>query len=299
MSADPTTPPAAPAPVPRWRRLLREHPKVFAAALALAAAAAGALLDHYGFGPRTVEVVTEIIRETPLPVSADPTGPIDYEGMRFHGDADEHGHDAHGGHPLQAQEARWPTDRITYGIDYASARGTNPPLSDEAVRNEARIAFGWWSEHLKIEFVEVPFAAAMIPNNFARIDGPGKVLARAYLADGTSRPKPLTLDASERWVAGPGAANQVSLRTVWCHEIGHSLGLDHDADGAPAVMRPTYTAAIPREQERDIARAVRLGYARREKVPAAPSDVLSFPVQAKTDDVADVMRKAGFTVTRP
>lgn len=292
MSTDPTPAPAPPEPRSLGRFWAAYRSVLIPALFAIAGAVAG----YLGVPTKYIEVVKEVIRDGPLPVSADPTGPIDYEGLRFHGVEDEH---EHGPHHLHAQEARWPTDRITYGIDYASARGTNPPLSDEAVRNEARIAFGWWSEHLRVEFVEVPFAEAMIPNNFARIDGPGKVLARAYLADGTNRPKPLTLDASERWVAGPGAANQVSLRTVWCHEIGHSLGLDHDADNAPAVMRPTYTAAIPREQERDIARAVRLGYARREKLPPAPSDVLTFPAQAKADELADALRKAGFTVAKP
>ena len=91
----------------------------------------------------------------------------------------------------------------------------------------------------------------------------------------------------------------MSLRTVWCHEIGHSLGLGHDAANAVAVMRPSYTASIPREQERDIMRMVGLGYKRREKVPPAPTDLITFPISAKTDDVADALRKAGFTVSKP
>lgn len=230
-----------------------------------------------------------------LPMTADRVGPIDYEGLPYHGDH----HDEHGPEHLQVQAARWPDDRITYSIDYASARGLNPPLSDEAVRNEARIGTGWWSEHLAIEFVEVPYPGGMIPNRFRAIDGPGRTLAQAFLADGTRNAKPLELDSSERWVAGPPAANQVSLRTVWCHEIGHSLGLSHDAANAVAVMRPSYTAGIPREQERDIARAVAIGYKRRDKVPPAPTDLITFPISAKTDDVADALRKAGFTVVKP
>lgn len=255
----------------------------------------GALAARYGVSPRVVEVVTEILVEPPQPLGAE-SRPIDYENMRYHGD-----HDEHAPHPLQAQAARWPTDRITYSIDYASARGMNPPLSDAAIQGEARIATGWWSEHLAIEFVEVPHGTAgvNIPCTFARIDGPGGVLAQAYLADGTNRPKPLTLDVSERWVAGPPAANQVALRTVWCHEIGHSLGCDHDAANAPAVMRPTYTSSIPREQERDIARMVQLGYKRREKVPPAPADVLTVPVQIRTADVIEVLKKAGYEVSKP
>ena len=84
-----------------------------------------------------------------------------------------------------------------------------------------------------------------------------------------------------------------------CHELGHSLGLGHDDAGAPAVMRPTYTASLPREQERDIARMVGLGYRRREKVPPPAVDLLSVPVQIKTADIIGELKKAGYTVTGP
>lgn len=220
--------------------------------------------------------------------------PLDYEGARF-GGCD---HD-HGPQPL-VEAARWPVDRITYSVDYATAKGLNPPLSDGAIQSALKQAAGWWSENLQIELVEVPAGTgAHIPIKFERIDGALGVLAEAYLANGNLQPKPLRFDNGERWTAGPPAANLVSLPTVACHELGHSLGLDHDAPNAPAVMRPSYTASIPREQERDIARAVGLGYKRRDKVPAAPSDVLSFPVQARTDEVVEALKKAGFTVTKP
>lgn len=235
--------------------------------------------------------------DLPLPLADAAVGPIDYEGMRYHGD--HHGDD-HGPEAIQAQPARWPVDRITYGIDYASARGLNPPLSDVAIQAAIRQAAGWWSEHLAIDLVEVPFGTGPhIPIRFERIDGPGGVLAEAYLANGTTAPKPLRFDSGERWTPGAPAANLVSLPTVGCHELGHSLGLGHDAQTAPAVMRPTYTASLPREQDRDISRMVALGYKRREKVPPAPVDVLTFPVQVKTNDVVEALKKAGYEVTKP
>jgi hypothetical protein len=265
---------------------------------ALAAALVGSVLTYLGVNPKVVEVITTV----PAPMGAEPPPLVDYEGLPFHGTAEGDGHGACCGRPepIRAQPARWPTDRITYGIDYASAARLNPRISDAAVKAAIRQAAGWWSEHLAIELVEVPLGTGpAIPITFERIDGPAGVLAEAYLADGSNRPKPLRFDSSEHWTAGPPAPNEVSLPTVACHELGHSLGLGHDAPNAPAVMRPSYTASIPRETERDVMRMVGLGYKRREKVPPAPTDLITFPISAKTDDVADALRKAGFTVTRP
>ena len=289
MAADPT---AQPAPPTLWQQL---RPYVIRAAILLAGGLVAVLVDR-GLLPRAA---VELVKEVPAAVPLIDSTPIDYEGLRFDGGE----HDHHHAQPLvsgqQAQAARWPADRITYSVDYASARGINPPLSDAAIQTEARVATGWWSEQLQLEFVEVPYPGGMIPCRFERIDGPGGVLAEAYLADGSTRPKPLRLDVTERWVAGPPAANQIALRTVWCHEIGHSLGCDHDATAAVAVMRPTYSASIPREQERDIARMVQLGYKRREKVPPAPTDLLTVAVQIKTTDMVDALRSKGFTVNAP
>lgn len=274
-----TPQPSPPAPQPWW---VAYKSLIWWAATVLVTAVAG-WIGGWQMKPA----------DAPAPlVSAEP---LDYEGCRFNGC--DHAHD--GPQPL-VEAARWPVDRITYSVDYASARGLNPPLSDAAIQSALKQAAGWWNEHLQIELVEVPAGTgAHIPITFERIDGALGTLAEAYLANGNLQPKPLRFDSAERWTAGPPAANLVSLPTVACHELGHSLGLGHDAANAPAVMRPSYTASIPREQERDVARMVALGYKRREKVPAAPSDVLSFPVQARTDEVVDALKKAGFTVTKP
>ncbi len=298
MSAD--TPAPVPPPEPPEPKSLRgfwaAHKSALAPlAMALVAAAVGAGLTYLGAPPRVVEVIKEVIAEAPLPNVA-PSGPIDYEGLPYHGD---HDHDEHGPQPLQSQAQRWPTDRITYGIDYASARGLNPPLSDASVQAAFRQATGWWAEHLHLEFVEVAPAQALIPIRFERMDGPAGVLAEAYLSNGTLQPKPMRFDSSERWTPGAPAPNLISLPTVACHELGHSLGLGHDAQNAPAVMRPSYTAAIPREQERDVMRMVGLGYRRRERVPPAATDVLTFPIQARTEDVVEALKRAGFTVSKP
>lgn len=217
--------------------------------------------------------------------------PINYEGHRYHGDG--------GPEKVEANGRRWPSDVIPYWIDYPSARSLRPAIPDDAVRSAIRQAANWWCEGLAIDMPEVTDpAAASVRISFDRIDGPLGTLAEAYLADGTSRPKTLTVDSSERWTAGPPASGQVSLATVVCHELGHSLGLGHDDPTAAAVMRPVYTAAIPREQPRDVSRMVALGYRKRDSAPPPPTDVLSFPVQARTADVIDALNKAGYKVSR-
>lgn len=223
---------------------------------------------------------------------------VSYEGLRYHG---EHapGDPEH----VEANGRPWPVKRITYHLDLSGAQSLAPKLSDDSIRGAFRQAWNWWAEGLDIEPAEVADRdAALVRIRFARMDGPAGVLAESYLADGTLRPKQQTYDSSERWTAGPPAVNLLSLPTVACHEIGHVLGLGHDDATAPAVMRPVYTAAVPREQPRDYARAVALGYKARVKPPAPPpaaADVLTVPASLKTADVVGALKAAGYTVEPP
>lgn len=226
----------------------------------------------------------------------DPEVPVDYEGTYYHG------HDEHF-QPVEKSGKRWPKDKITWSVDYQSARGLNPPLSEDAIRSAIKTATGWWTDSLALEVVEVAYPSGDVPVVFKPLDGPSGTLAQAYLADGTNRPKPMEIDSAERWTAGPPAPNLVSLPTVFCHEFGHSLGLGHDDSNSPAVMAPIYTARIPREQPRDVDRMVSvLGYTRRPAVPGGKGGsavVLNFNVQAKASDLADALKTAGWEVKEP
>lgn len=260
------------------------------------AAAVGVIAAYFNLPPTVVEVLVP----APEPFVAEAV-PIDYEGCSYHGP-----HDHDDAHAIEAEPLRWPTDRITYGIDYGSARGLNPPLSDASIQAAIKQAANWWSESLAIEMVEVPYSQALIPIRFERLDGPGGTLAEAYLANGTLGKKPMRVDASERWTAGPPAANLLSMPTVVCHELGHSLGLPHDVKTALAVMIPTYTSRIPREQPRDIDRAVNeLGYARRPPAPGdgvkpgGTAELIDFPVSAKASDIMTALKARGYKVEPP
>lgn len=266
------------------------------ALIAALVAALGAVTGSLATPAKTVEKTVEV--PNPVPVR-EPEVPVDYEGCHYHG---RH----HDEQPIEQSGRRWPADRITWSVDYQTARGLNPPLSEDAIRAAVRQAWGWWGEALDLEFAEVAAPGGMVPMTFRPIDGPAGTLAQAWLADGTLRPKRMEIDSSERWTAGPPAPNLVSLATVVCHEGGHSLGLGHDDPGAAAVMAPVYTARVPREQPRDVDRMVAtLGYKRRVVPPGetpkagGAATLLSFPVQAKAADLADALKKAGYSVQDP
>lgn len=277
MSADPTTP-ATQEPVKPW---YVEYKSTIVWVVVTLVMMLGSWLLRGEFTPPPA----------PLPITGDDQSqPINYEGARYHGEPE---HVEQNGRP-------WPTKRITYWIDYSTVPQLRPALSSEAVSAAFRQAWGWWSESLDIEPQEVSDPSqALVRIRFEKMDGPNGVLAESYLADGTLNPKTQRYDASERWTVGPPASGLLSLPTVACHEIGHVLGLGHDDATAPAVMRPVYSAALPREQARDIDRMVQLGYARRAKAPPGNTDTLQFPVTAKTDDVIQALQKNGFQVTKP
>lgn len=312
-STPPSTQPTEPGGVPpvaspqtptavTWQS--RYAPLIRQVAIAAAISLVTFLLTKLGIPPEVVETVVEVPgpvqvvekhAEDPIRAALNSPGvPIDYEGLPFDGAPA-------GAEPVEQSGKRWPTNRITWSMDYNTARGLTVPLSEDAVRGAVKQATGWWAESLELEFVEVASPGGMIPMRFAGIDGPAGTLAYAYLADATERPKALVMDSSERWTVGPPATNQISAPTVFCHEIGHSLALGHDDKGAPAVMAPTYTAKVPREQPRDIERMVSLGYKRRVIDPTVPGTggttrLLSFPVQAKEDDVVGALKKLGYKI---
>lgn len=67
------------------------------------------------------------------------------------------------------------------------------------------------------------------------IDGPGQVLAQAFLP---RRPSAATDRLTQEFDTSESRLSQHAFNIVVLHETGHSLGLDHDASSAVAVMDP-------------------------------------------------------------
>lgn len=309
MEAALPAPTPAPNPLPGLRGWLAANWKPILGAVLGSLISAVAARYGIPIAPQivTVDRATENPADRPPAAQLTPDTPIDYEGAPYEAPNFRHPDPLHAaGHagPLEANGdgKKWPVKTIPYWIDFRGSEAIRPAVTREAVKASFRTAWTWWAEQVDVEPVEVPTEAeALVKHRFGPLDGASGTLAWSYLADGTTRPKEQMYDTAERWVFGPPASGQVSFPTVAAHEIGHVLALGHDDPQAPALMRPSYSASIPREQERDVARLVALGYGRRAPTapPGGTNDLLSFPVKAKASDLAEALKKAGWGVKPP
>lgn len=145
-----------------------------------------------------------------------------------------------------------PVDNGGANIDVRTGLGVNA-----CVQNEIATAFAAWSAIANIQFAEVVDnnvpsdaggAVGDIRIGAHPFDGPSNTLAHAYF------PPPIFntiagdmhFDTSEIWACTPGSG-VIDIGIVALHEIGHSIGLNHEPippTGNPAVMNPTYDSTL-------------------------------------------------------
>lgn len=137
---------------------------------------------------------------------------------------------------------------LTYSTGNLTDGGLGGGLSPAAVRAAVGEALSLWAAVAPIHFVEVPDSGPMPPSlddydgaghalirlGHVPIDGSGGSIGALGVQPGTSGLSgDVFLDSDEQWSLAETGAPLLQTLT---HEIGHTLGLDHE-DAVPAVMR--------------------------------------------------------------
>ncbi|KAK0057188.1 matrix metalloproteinase-19 [Biomphalaria pfeifferi] len=133
---------------------------------------------------------------------------------------------------------RWRKQTVTWKV---SAWSKHLPEKDQILALEKAIHL--WGKHIPLKFqqtsgdadIDISFASSD-HGDIAPFDGPGNILAHAYLP-GRGVGGDIHLDEDESWTVGTGEGSD--LPTVALHEFGHALGLEHSLDPT-SVMAPQY-----------------------------------------------------------
>lgn len=146
-------------------------------------------------------------------------------------------------------EGKWQKEVMTYSIENFS-----PDFSRDEVREGMRKAFEVWANVIPLDFKEID-KGGDITVKFAygehggcsRFDGPNGILAHASLRQNADHDLFVHFDESETWCyLDPNGLNQnkIDFLAVAIHEIGHTLGMQHQSSGG--IMDATYTAPLDR-----------------------------------------------------
>jgi len=128
--------------------------------------------------------------------------------------------------------------------------------------SELTRAFDAWSNVADLTFVQVaddgaafnaPTASGDIRIGGHVFDGAGGTLAHGFYppANGLSAAGDIHFDTGDTWSIGFGGPG-FDIFTVFAHELGHALGLDHTAVPG-SLMNPFYAAGFDGPQADDIA----------------------------------------------
>lgn len=159
------------------------------------------------------------------------------------------------GHPdrMAMTDVRpWKKRTLTWSV-----RGKLPSIDQPSFDGAVKQAFSFWSDVCGLIFQRTENGRPDILIDSGRIDGQFGVLAYSGLPNGTDSQIGQKYDTQEPWViASNPPRHKIDLIAVVAHELGHAIGLVHEPmTGTPALMNPTYNAAIRKPQASDIARA--------------------------------------------
>ncbi len=148
---------------------------------------------------------------------------------------------------------------ISFAAETSPPPDTNTPISglatfDPCFYTEIENAFAAWSAVSNITFTPVtdgggPFNTGLTGNiriGSHTFDGASGTLAHAFFPppNGFGAAGDLHFDIAETWACSPTTTNGIDFGIVALHEIGHSIGLNHDTGGDTAVMDAFYNGAL-------------------------------------------------------
>ncbi len=141
---------------------------------------------------------------------------------------------------------------ITYSLSNLLTSDLGGTLSAATVYDAVEEAFGLWAKYAPLNFKEVvdagpgvsdsdysPFNRPNIRIGHHEIDGGSNILAHAFFPDGSGRAGDVHLDSDESWTT-EGSFSSIDIIEVMTHELGHSLGLDHEPSD-DAIMNAFYS----------------------------------------------------------
>ena len=134
----------------------------------------------------------------------------------------------------------------------ASVALSSLPGFDACFVTDIQNAFAAWQAVSNVQFVQVSDngaafnasdAAGDIRISAHAFDGQSGTLAHAYFPppNGTSAAGDMHFDSSENWKCNTSG---IDIGIVALHEIGHTLGLNHENTGTVAVMDPYYNPGL-------------------------------------------------------
>ena len=147
-------------------------------------------------------------------------------------------------------------------------------------------AFAMWSAVANIDFRLVgdngrpsnsSGASGQIRIGAHSFDGRSGTLAHAFFPppNGNTIAGDMHFDRAEQWTCDTSG---LDIGIVATHEIGHAIGLNHEEQGATAIMNPFYNPNVPSLTSDDIsgAQSIYGGGIELEPEPAIPSAIVSF-----------------------
>jgi hypothetical protein len=150
---------------------------------------------------------------------------------------------------VTANLARWQKTALLYSIE-----NYLPNISKTDFEAVVDQAFQNWAQlgNIQINRATTGDADIVISTGSgpqSNFDGPGGILAWAYLPTGSDAQLLMEFDLAENWTVTPGSSG-VQIANVACHEFGHLMGLSHSTMQS-ALMAPYYNVAIATPQSQD------------------------------------------------